>query len=208
MDCTDRTGCSACTAADAFGRLRSPAWIDVHFTDRRAFSTVNTLVCIHSQAIETHFVEQAINRSKRAGKLAEKTIDNNASDNCEDQQKELPAKKSADGLPEFWMCAQQRNAASQRARRADILAECRFAHADNISDKNGHKDNKDQENGILEILCESGKAQFFLRQRNQCKQFLNQAERAEKSAYKSAEQNADSQKKADDIKAEIQLHGA
>ena len=166
--------------------------INVHPADAGALAAVNACRFIDGQPIEADFIEQAIDRSKRTGQLAEEAIDQNAADDRDKEKKGFPAKQRADSLSQFEMCTQKRNAAHQSVGGADILTESRCAHAYDVGDKNRHEDHEHEQKNILGIFGKRRQAQFFLWQRNHRQQFLKQTKRAQEAADEASQQHAGS----------------
>ena len=92
--------------------------------------------------IDADLVEQPVDGTQRAERLAEKTKDRHTRKKGQDQNAYFEQEQGTCRCPKFRVCGCHCNAAKQCAGRADILAECRFAHSHIVRGSDGQHDHK------------------------------------------------------------------
>ena len=106
---------------------------------------------VYAHTIEAHFVQQSVDRAKRAHDLAEKAAAYYASGQSCDQDHRFKSEQSAQLRLEFRMSQQHRDAALKCTCRTYVFAECLYAKAEFISDNGRYKYYEHCEHHILNV---------------------------------------------------------
>ena len=174
---------------------------NVEFADFLACAAFRAFFRVDFEAVKRDFVENAVNRSERADIATERAVDYNRRNEHDGENRYFPAEDEACRPAHGRIQKHERNSAFKSADRANPLAEPRLAQAGEIRHerrKQNHEHGEEDEAEPAQGFFTRQAADFF-DERDFIQQILNQPERTEKAADKSAEQRSENHEKTHDI---------
>ena len=126
-------------------------WVYAHLADVRAHATVRADILIQCQLHETDAVEQPIDGAQWTDESAEGAVHDDRRNHCRDKNACLPDKQPSCGTAQRRVQGKQGNGSLQRSCGTYELAEPWVANAKPVADEQGHEDDEDDEDGILQI---------------------------------------------------------